>query len=833
MEVFIEMGASKLWGEGGRWLVIVLIQISKAILRILLLFCYKSGIQTSPPIAPLDREMQLNRGENLNQQEDPVFVGQRSGRAMRPLGSAPSPHARLWGVHRPEQMVATPKEELHPGPTPLGLLETVAESLYIGRPLVHLLCLGICGRKSWKPWLISGIIEVTRKYIHRSSRRSFHHDDTKPIRSFWSSIPRPARKPTGGRSSVLVSLARSANASIKPNKNNLNFGLFNIRSLTNKGLLLHDLLKDRKFDFLCLTETWQQPNDFSQLNQTIPPGFVYICQPRPSGRGGGLAILYNEKWKVSSLTVPVHRSFESVALQINGPTPTILVTVYRPPKPSREFLNEFSAFLTSLCSLSPNIILLGDFNIHMDNVNNTLTKDFTSCLDSSGLQQYIDFPTHSKGHILDLVCCSGVTPLNCTASDLPISDHKFVSFNVSLKLPKTNMLRSISFRNINNIDLSALSSGIDNLPSKDNLSTPDELVSFYNDELHSLLNAHAPLKTRSVSFTHSAPWFTPELRQFKTKGRRLERLYAKTGLVVHKDMYDSHILSYKDALSTAKCAYYANLIRMGEGNTRALFSTVKTILRPPDTLAPHMYSTAQCNTFMTFFDAKIENIHQQLTSSINTTYSSLYSPSDVSVLSSLSNFELPTVGEISGLIRKSKSSTCQLDPLPTHLVKACLPSLSSLITAIIHSSLTSGLVPSSLKTAAITPILKKPGADPNNLSNFRPISNLPFLTKILEKIVAAQVQAHMTNNNLFEQFQSGFRSFHSTETALVKITNDLLMAADSGLLTILVLLDLSAAFDTISHNILLERLASLGITGTSLVWFTSYLSGRTQFVQLK
>ncbi|XP_061077528.1 peroxisomal biogenesis factor 16 isoform X2 [Conger conger] len=161
MEVFIEMGASKLWGEGGRWLVIVLIQISKAILRILLLFCYKSGIQTSPPIAPLDREMQLNRGENLNQQEDPVFVGQRSGRAMRPLGSAPSPHARLWGVHRPEQMVATPKEELHPGPTPLGLLETVAESLYIGRPLVHLLCLGICGRKSWKPWLISGIIEVT------------------------------------------------------------------------------------------------------------------------------------------------------------------------------------------------------------------------------------------------------------------------------------------------------------------------------------------------------------------------------------------------------------------------------------------------------------------------------------------------------------------------------------------------------------------------------------------------------------------------------------------------------------------------------------------------
>lgn len=114
-----------------------------------------------------------------------------------------------------------------------------------------------------------------------------------------------------------------------------------------------------------------------------------------------------------------------------------------------------------------------------------------------------------------------------------------------------------------------------------------------------------------------------------------------------------------------------------------------------------------------------------------------------------------------------------------------------------------------------------------------PISNLPFISKFLEKTVAAQVHNHLINNNLHEQFQSGFRPLRSTETALVKVTNDLLMAADSGLLTILILLDLTAAFDTISHNILLDRLASIGIINTSLNWFTSYLSGRTQFVQLK
>ncbi len=173
---------------------------------------------------------------------------------------------------------------------------------------------------------------------------------------------------------------------------------------------------------------------------------------------------------------------------------------------------------------------------------------------------------------------------------------------------------------------------------------------------------------------------------------------------------------------------------------------------------------------------------------------------------------------IVGLINKFKSSTCQLDPLPTPLVKACLPALSPLITKIVHASLVSGSVPSFFKSAIITPILKS-GADPFNFDNFRPISNFPFISKIIEKCIAIQIQEHLSNNNLYEQFQSGFRPHHSTETALVRITNDLLLAADSGLLTILVLLDLTAAFDTVSHEILLDRLVSIGITGTPLSWF--------------
>ena len=136
-----------------------------------------------------------------------------------------------------------------------------------------------------------------------------------------------------------------------------------------------------------------------------------------------------------------------------------------------------------------------------------------------------------------------------------------------------------------------------------------------------------------------------------------------------------------------------------------------------------------------------------------------------------------------------------------------------------------------MKSAVVKPLLKKKSLDPNVLQRFRPVSNLPFESTLIEKLVLGQLFRHLDHNNLWHTFQSAYRPKHSTETALLRVLNDLLTASDSGSISILTLLGLRAAFDTIDHSILLVRLEStFGIRDLALSFFCSYLQDRTQIV---
>ena len=178
---------------------------------------------------------------------------------------------------------------------------------------------------------------------------------------------------------------------------------------------------------------------------------------------------------------------------------------------------------------------------------------------------------------------------------------------------------------------------------------------------------------------------------------------------------------------------------------------------------------------------------------------------------------------------KSASKSCDLDSIPTNILKALLDILIKPITTIINLSLESGTFPLSFKEAHVTPLLKKSNLPVNNRKNYRPVSNLSFISKIIEKVVSNRLQAHINSNKLNNPMQSAYRKFHSTETALLRVHNDISVSLDKGHVTALTLLDLSAAFDTIDHNTLTNRLAEwYGVSGMALAWFKSYLCGRHQ-----
>ena len=198
---------------------------------------------------------------------------------------------------------------------------------------------------------------------------------------------------------------------------------------------------------------------------------------------------------------------------------------------------------------------------------------------------------------------------------------------------------------------------------------------------------------------------------------------------------------------------------------------------------------------------------------------------------SFSVFEPVSQETVTSVIRKSPSKSCSLDPLPTSLLKVFVDKISIPITFIVNWSFSFGVFPSSLKHGLVFPRIKKETLDPDNLKNYRPITNLPFLSKTLERLATTQLNQYLNDNGLYSEMQSAYRANYSTETALVRVCNDVNIALDTHSEVILVLLDLSSAFDTIDHNILITRLRDdFGINGTVLEWMKSYLCNRTRAI---
>ena len=190
------------------------------------------------------------------------------------------------------------------------------------------------------------------------------------------------------------------------------------------------------------------------------------------------------------------------------------------------------------------------------------------------------------------------------------------------------------------------------------------------------------------------------------------------------------------------------------------------------------------------------------------------------------------VVEVEKIIKSFSNATCNLDAIPTKLLKQCTPVITPWITDIVNESLQTSIFPSCWKQAVVKPLIKKAGLEPE-FKNYRPVSNLNMISKVLEKCAIRQILDYVELNQLIPKYQSSYRRFHSTETSLIRYVNDLLLNMENQKVTMVVMLDLSAAFDTVDHAIISDILEKdFGMLAPVRNWILSYLSGREQFVKI-
>ncbi len=626
----------------------------------------------------------------------------------------------------------------------------------------------------------------------------------------------------------------------------LNAGLWNAQSLRNKSDMFVDFVTENDLDLAIVTESWLTSNDRVVEGECTLPGYVFLNIPRPSdnpsgNRGGGIAILFKEQLNIQIRSNQLKTTyFENVTLTDTANNLNLVVIYRPPPSPTNgfrttDFLNEFDEFLEDVALLPGKFLLAGDINIHWNEQSRSDVRQYASIITSANLIQHVSKPTHRDGNILDhiLSCEDGDLFVDCEVHEKFITVHHYVLFTLNMsKPPRVRITKT--FRNFESIDNAKFAECLqDRLYPLPETNDADILFEWYIEITQNVLDEIAPPETRARTQRNQQPWYDEDVHSVRRLRRRAERKWRHTQLETDREEFAAANRLVNQSIIKAKKCYYSD--KLADANNKTVFKVVNSMLNNQDKSLPSFNDPQQLsNDFAHFFVNKICKIRDDLDSDPQRPTVSQFPESCPSDCEPLTEFHQVSEGYVSSVISKASNASCQLDSHPTWFLKKHLKDHLPAITAIVNSSLSSGNFPAAAHRAIVSPIIKKPSLDKEVLKHYRPVSNLNFVAKIVEKCAAAQLVEHLEINNLSCPLQSAYRSQHSTETALIKVCSDIVSDIDSRRVVLVALLDMSAAFDTVDHAILLDRLTQrYAISGTAHKWFASYVTDWSSQVSIQ
>lgn len=643
------------------------------------------------------------------------------------------------------------------------------------------------------------------------------------------------------------------------------FGVFhlNIASLTKHYEELSVLMKLLKYPFkiIGISETRLTKDMNESMNLELEEYFSIDTRTLTNAGGTRLYVhnsLKNDVKVRHDLSSNIENGFESIFVEIvqNRRKSIICGCIYKHPSLSYEAFSEecLMKILPQLAREDKLVTIMGDFNINLlDYDACTGSMNFYDMAASHNLQPLIYQPsrvTPRSQTLIDNIFTNNIKyntisgNLTCSISDHFAQFAVFTDYNLKTKRTKERPVYGRSFKLFHDNEFLEELSTIEWSLLFENEKDPNVLITTLIDKITEILNVMAPIRklSKKDQLLKQKPWITrPILQSMHTRDRLLKQCMKEKDQ--HKKVethskYKTLRNSIVNMIRKSKIEYFKEYFLKHRSNLRKTWDGIKSIIKLNKAnksistfikdqnnniaLNPLNIANAFNNYFATVGKAladKIPNSQKSFRS---------YMPP----MTSQSLYLNPTdPHEINNIIQSLNSfSACGPHSIPTNLLKLGSHLLSAPISNIINQSFTLGVYPDILKTAKVVPIYKSGPTEA--CDNYRPISLLSNLSKVLEKTVYTRLYSYLERFNLIYDFQFGFRKSHSTTHALVSFTTSVSDALDRGEYACGLFLDLQKAFDTVNLKILLEKLTIYGIRGICLNWFESYVSGRKQFVAI-